>query len=204
MHCFSCMQTMIIYIAKNKSHFHFRCLIDAVENSSVCFHNMAQAVAIEKWFGILVLFLTKVGGDRTFDGCELAREMDDLGVPRNELARWVCIAFHESRYRTWVVGPPNSDGSRDHGIFQINDRYWCLPSDGGWSENGCNVSCDALRTDHINRAVRCAQKVKREQGWDAWSVYRPKCSGHLPSIEGCFESDQISGLALSSFKCSLS
>lgn len=117
--------------------------------------------------------------------------MDDLDVPRDELARWVCIAEHESSYRTWVVGPANSDGSRDHGIFQINDRYWCLPSDGGRSSNGCQVNCDALRTDHINRAVRCAQKVKREQGWDAWSVYRPHCSGRLPSLQTVLEAARI-------------
>lgn len=164
---------------------------------------MAQAVAIAKWFGILVLFWTGVGGRRTLDRCELAREMDDLDVPRDELARWVCIAEHESSYRTWVVGPPNSDGSRDHGIFQINDRYWCLPSDGGRSSNGCQVNCDALRTDHINRAVRCAQKVKREQGWDAWSVYRPHCSGRLPSIADCFGGGQNFGLGFASFKSQL-
>lgn len=193
------------YMWLKMNHIFILCLIDSIAGkcSSVCFHNMAQAVAIAKWFGILVLFLTRVGGERVFDRCSLAREMDDLGVPRDELARWVCIAEHESSYRTWIVGPPNSDGSRDHGIFQINDRYWCLPSDGRRSSNGCNVNCDALRTDSINRAVRCAQQVLRAQGWGAWSVYRPKCSGQLPSIEDCFRGGQDPGLAHACFKAQL-
>jgi len=60
---------------------------------------------------------------RTMDRCSLAREMSNLGVPRDQLSKWTCIADHESSYRTDVVGPPNSDGSNDYGIFQINDLY---------------------------------------------------------------------------------
>nr|XP_016993244.2 lysozyme X-like [Drosophila takahashii] len=124
---------------------------------------------------------------RTMDRCSLAREMDNLGVPRNQLARWACIAQHESSYRTGVVGPPNSDGSNDYGIFQINDLYWCQPSSGKFSHNACNIRCDDLLTDDISRSVKCARMVQREQGWSAWSVW-PRCSGQLPSIDDCFTS----------------
>lgn len=173
-------------------HFDFSISVDSLE--------MAKAVGLAKRFGILMLLMVMVESKRTLNRCKLAREMDNLDVPRNELARWVCIAEHESSFRTWVVGPPNDDGSRDHGIFQINDRYWCNPGNGERSSNGCRVNCDALRTDHIDRAVRCAQQVKKEQGWGAWSVYNRYCSGDLPSIADCFGGNYGFGAAGVCFK----
>ncbi|EDW00907.1 GH21144 [Drosophila grimshawi] len=155
---------------------------------------MTNKVAFVKWSALLLgiqllLLLLMAGasdGKRTFDRCSLAKAMDKLDVPRNQLARWVCIAEHGSHYRTYVIGPPNDDGSTDHGIFQINDRIWCQPSNGQFSYNGCNVNCDALRTDHIDIAMRCAQLIQQDKGWGAWSVFKPKCSGQLPSIKDCF------------------
>lgn len=150
-----------------------------------------QTVAFGKYSALLVILLSiTVGAQRTFDRCSLARAMDRLGVPRNQLAQWACIAEHESSYRTWVVGSANSDGSKDHGIFQINDRYWCDPRNGEKSLNICKVDCAALRTDHIDQAVKCAQKVlkKDHNNWAAWSVYNIHCNGYLPSIEDCFGS----------------
>ncbi|KAH8299483.1 hypothetical protein KR044_001786 [Drosophila immigrans] len=137
---------------------------------------------------LMVLLVIAVEAHRTFDRCGLARELDNLDVPRRDIATWVCIAQHESSFRTWVIGPPNNDGSQDHGLFQINDLYWCQPDNGKFSHNECNEMCDALRTDHIERALRCAQKIKRSQGWTAWSVYNPHCAGRLPSIDDCFGS----------------
>ncbi|XP_017137324.1 lysozyme B-like [Drosophila miranda] len=122
---------------------------------------------------------------RTMDRCLLAQEMFRLGVPKDQLARWACIADHESSYRTDVVGPPNSDGSQDYGIFQINDYYWCAPPSGRFSYNQCDVSCNALLDNTITESVRCAQKVLAMQGWGAWSVWH-YCSGNLPSIDDCF------------------
>ncbi|XP_002135314.1 lysozyme E-like [Drosophila pseudoobscura] len=122
---------------------------------------------------------------RTMDRCTLAREMSNLGVPRDQLARWACIAQHESDYRTWVVGPANSDGSNDYGIFQINNYYWCAPPSGRFSYNECGLSCNSLLTDDITKSVRCAQKVLSQQGWSAWSTWK-YCSGSLPSINNCF------------------
>ncbi|XP_034655126.1 lysozyme B-like [Drosophila subobscura] len=122
---------------------------------------------------------------RIMDRCSLAREMSNLGVPRDQLARWACIADHESSYRTDVVGPPNSDNSNDYGIFQINDLYWCQPEGGKFSHNQCGLSCNALLDNDITQSVRCAQKVLSMQGWPAWSVWH-FCSGDLPPIDNCF------------------
>jgi len=33
------------------------------------------------------------------------------------------IAWHESRFNPTAVSPPNRDGSRDWGLFQLNDSY---------------------------------------------------------------------------------
>ncbi|CAD7012625.1 lysozyme B-like [Ceratitis capitata] len=117
--------------------------------------------------------------------CSLAREMSRLGVPRDQLARWACIAEHESSYRTYVVGPTNYNGSNDYGIFQINDYYWCQPADGRFSYNQCDISCDDLLTNDIEPSVRCAQKVLRMQGFSAWSTWH-YCDGRLDSIDDCF------------------
>nr|CAL85497.1 LysX [Drosophila simulans] len=133
----------------------------------------------------VLALVTPAALGRTMDRCSLAREMANLGVPRDQLSKWACIAEHESSYRTGVVGPPNTDGSNDYGIFQINDLYWCQPSSGKFSHNGCGVSCNALLTDDIKSSVRCALKVLGQQGWSAWSTWH-YCSGNLPSIDDCF------------------
>lgn len=122
---------------------------------------------------------------KTFTRCSLARAMYALGVPKSELPQWTCIADHESNYRTNVVGPPNSDGSNDYGIFQINGLYWCQPPDGRFSYNGCKISCNSFLTDDIGAAVKCARQVKNTSGFEAWSTWK-YCSGNLPSINDCF------------------
>ncbi|XP_050741955.1 lysozyme S [Drosophila biarmipes] len=140
---------------------------------------------MKAFFALVVLAIAAPAlAGRTLDRCSLAREMSDLGVPRDQLDKWTCIAQHESDYRTWVVGPANSDGSNDYGIFQINDLYWCQ-ADGRFSYNECGLSCNSLLSDDITNSVRCAQKVLSQQGWSAWSVWH-YCSGWLPSIDECF------------------
>ncbi|XP_017473131.1 PREDICTED: lysozyme 1-like [Rhagoletis zephyria] len=136
-------------------------------------------------FVVLALALAAPTVGKTFTRCSLAQEMYRLGVPKDQLARWTCIAEHESSYRTGVVGPTNSNGSNDYGIFQINNYYWCQPANGRFSYNECSLSCNALLTDNIANSVSCARKIQRQQGWSAWSTWR-YCSGSLPSINSCF------------------
>ncbi|ALC42846.1 maker628 [Drosophila busckii] len=69
--------------------------------------------------------------------------------------------------------------------WQINNYYWCQPANGRFSYNECALSCNALLTDDITNAVRCAQKIQRQQGWSAWSTWK-FCNGALPSINDCF------------------
>ncbi|KAH8305134.1 hypothetical protein KR059_009394 [Drosophila kikkawai] len=129
---------------------------------------------------ICVLAFTSSVLARTMDRCSLAREMSKLGVPRDQLNKWTCIAEIVSSYRTDVKDPTG----KDYGIFQINDSFWCKPANGN-SANGCGVNCNDLLSDDITKSVRCAQKIKAKQGFSAWAVWN-RCSGNLPSINDCF------------------
>lgn len=51
----------------------------------------------------------------------------------------VCLVESESSRNTGIVGGPNSDGSYDYGLFQINNRYWCKV---GYPGGDCNIDCN--------------------------------------------------------------
>ncbi|CAG0924122.1 unnamed protein product [Notodromas monacha] len=68
----------------------------------------------------------------------------------------VCIAKHESTFDTSAINRNYWDGSKDYGLFQINDRYWCSPPD---DQNSCRVNCVDLLDDDIRNDVKCARKI---------------------------------------------
>jgi hypothetical protein len=71
-----------------------------------------------------------------------------------------------------ALSPPNRDGSRDLGLWQINS--------GWWSQFGGH---DALIVP-INNA-RAAFVIFGRQGWCAWSVYEARCGpGHTGAYFG--------------------
>jgi len=75
-------------------------------------------------FWLICSFLAICAQAKIYDRCELARELrDTIKVPEEQLATWVCIAQHESRFDTSVIGTL-AEG-KDNGIFQISDLYWC-------------------------------------------------------------------------------
>ncbi|KAJ8867429.1 hypothetical protein PR048_031230 [Dryococelus australis] len=125
---------------------------------------------------------------KTYTRCELARELRfKLEVPADQVPVWVCIAEHESEYNTSAVGPTG-----DHGLFQISQLYWCSPPGVGWA---CGVTCAELEDDDIADDVACARRIFREHqrlsgnGFSAWAVYRPHCTGVDLGryVEGCFD-----------------
>ncbi|CAH0672719.1 unnamed protein product [Chilo suppressalis] len=118
----------------------------------------------------------------TFSRCQLARELILQGFPRQQLENWVCLVEGESSGRTDVIGGPDSDGSYDHGLFQINDRYWCDHNRPG---KGCNVLCADLRLDNISIASQCAKEIYKQSGFDAWVAWRRECRGELPNLHRC-------------------
>ncbi|CAH0750447.1 unnamed protein product [Diatraea saccharalis] len=121
---------------------------------------------------------------KTFTRCQLVRELRKQKFPENKLRDWVCLVESESSRRTHVISRPNSNGSRDHGLFQINDRYWCNNSNKPGKD--CNTTCAELRTDDITKASNCAKKIYKRHGFDAWHGWIIKCKGkNLPVIRHC-------------------
>lgn len=70
------------------------------------------------------------------DPCEPKRTLGKC-LPRDQLADWDCLIQHESKFKTGAVGK-NKNGSKDHGIFQINDGFWCVEGKPG---GDCNIDC---------------------------------------------------------------
>ncbi|GBP26039.1 Lysozyme [Eumeta japonica] len=121
---------------------------------------------------------------KTFSRCELARALKNHGFPRDKLPDWVCLVEAESSRRTDVVGGPNSDGSHDYGLFQINDRYWCSTTNNPGKD--CHVRCKDLLTDDITKASNCAKKIYRIHNFNAWYGWQNKCRGKpLPDLSHC-------------------
>lgn len=50
----------------------------------------------------------------------------------------VCLVENESARNTDKTNS-NRNGSKDYGLFQINDKYWC--SNSGSPGKDCNVTC---------------------------------------------------------------
>ncbi|GAB6024888.1 hypothetical protein CHUAL_009998 [Chamberlinius hualienensis] len=98
---------------------------------------------------------------RKFERCELAHELLRYSIPRHELPTWLCIVEHESSYDTRARNPYNYDGSSDHGLFQVNDRYWCSP--GG--ANVCKMPCS---NHYIGDDITCVKTIYRVHGYSAW------------------------------------
>ncbi|KAH0628954.1 hypothetical protein JD844_010622 [Phrynosoma platyrhinos] len=93
-------------------------------------------------FTLLCLFIA-ISEAKVFSRCELAARLKRSGLDGYRgysLGNWICMAYHESRYNSRAVGQPNSDKSRNYGIFQINSRWWCSNGQGK-TANGCQSSC---------------------------------------------------------------
>ncbi|XP_046977189.1 uncharacterized protein LOC124543161 [Vanessa cardui] len=124
-------------------------------------------------FGVVLLTgtLIALADARIYERCELARDLLKFGVKRDDVATWVCIAFHESRFDTAARNPH----SGDHGLLQISELYWCGPG------KACGVPCSAFRNEDIYDDVQCALRIHEEHtrlqgnGFLAWVVYPHHC-----------------------------
>uniref|UniRef100_A0A023F6U5 lysozyme n=1 Tax=Triatoma infestans TaxID=30076 RepID=A0A023F6U5_TRIIF len=129
---------------------------------------------------LIFFFLFGLSQARVFTRCALARELVAKGIPREDLPNWVCLVEAESSRNTARKGGPNRNGSYDHGLFQINDRYWCKNGSPG---GDCNIKCEDLRNDDITDDVKCALKVKKRHGFYAWYGWKSRCKDKpLPSV----------------------
>uniref|UniRef100_A0A8D8W6W8 lysozyme n=1 Tax=Cacopsylla melanoneura TaxID=428564 RepID=A0A8D8W6W8_9HEMI len=114
---------------------------------------------------------------KTFGECELATYLAGKSViNRSEIPTWVCIASKESTRNSNKKSPKNKNGSKDHGIFQINDKYWC--TDSGPAGLDCNAKCSSFEDDDIADDVTCVAKIYKQtkrskgDGFKAWSTYK--------------------------------
>ncbi len=137
----------------------------------------------------LAFFFVLIGfvAAKKFEVCELA-EIFEEHFPPEQIDDWVCLARWESHYDTSALGQLNWDGSEDHGLFQINDRYWCGR---GKADKGCNIDCNKLRDDDIEDDLECVKTIFDEfetifdGGFQAWVAWLHKCqeeSHHLEKI----------------------
>ncbi|XP_075975947.1 lysozyme-like [Anticarsia gemmatalis] len=118
---------------------------------------------------------------KTFSKCELVYELRRQGFPEYQMKDLVCLVEAESSFQTNIKGGPNTDGSYDWGLFQINDRYWCNAAN--WPGKGCDVRCSDLLLDDITQASSCAKKILAYQGLDAWYGWVNHCKGRwLPDL----------------------
>jgi hypothetical protein len=73
----------------------------------------------------------------------------------------IAIAKAESGLRCSAISPQNKNGTRDHGVFQINDIHM--------AKFGQNSPYDCVEN------IKVAYKIfKSWEGWHAWSVYNNK------------------------------
>nr|AFZ78838.1 C-type lysozyme-3 [Coptotermes formosanus] len=134
---------------------------------------------------IAVLFLCTVHitTARVLTPCQIARELYEHGIRREQLNDWVCLVMSESSGNTHAINTQNSDGSYDYGLFQINSRYWCGQHGPG---GACNIACSELLSDNISVAVNCAKKIYGVHRFDAWEGWKQKCRGRsLQDVTRC-------------------
>ncbi|KAJ2950188.1 hypothetical protein O0L34_g11548 [Tuta absoluta] len=115
--------------------------------------------------------------------CQLLKGLRDNGFPEDKLRDWMCLVQNESGRRTDKISPVNKNGSRDYGLFQINDKYWCSKTSTPGKD--CNVTCADLLTDDIIKAARCVKKIFKRHGFRAWYGWRNHCQGTLPPLPSC-------------------
>lgn len=128
----------------------------------------------------LPLLIMAVSG-KIFDKCELARQLIRHGLPRDQIATWVCIAFKESSYNTEAI----NYSTRCYGLFQISAEWWCSPPG-----KVCNMRCTQLLNDDLSDDIRCVKIVFERtrrlsgNGFTAWETY-PQCKDASNYIRDC-------------------
>nr|WIM01382.1 lysozyme [Limnephilus flavicornis] len=136
-------------------------------------------------FVIVVLFALvalQSASAKIFTRCDLAKELQRQGFARATLENWVCLVEAESSRNTAVKGGPNSNGSYDWGLYQINDGFWCKP---GVVAGDCKAKCESFITDDITLASTCAKLIYARHGYKAWYGWTAKCQGALPDLSSC-------------------
>ncbi|XP_072938750.1 lysozyme-like [Epargyreus clarus] len=132
---------------------------------------------------VLLLNLFIQSECKQFTRCGLVYELRRQGFPEAKMRDWVCLVEKESQRTTNIVSKPNKDGSRDYGLFQINDKYWCSKTSTPGKD--CNITCRSLLSNDITVASTCAKKIFKRHGFRAWYGWLNHCQTNLPDISNC-------------------
>ena len=81
----------------------------------------------------------------------------------------ICIAKNESHFRLNLINT-NTNGSKDYGLFQINDKWWID------HERGCGYDRDEI-LDVINN-ISCAKIIYDRRGFKPWYGYKKECDNY--------------------------
>lgn len=134
-------------------------------------------------FLLIVLVVVGKAKAATKTKCQVVQALRAQGVPDSDLRDWLCLVKHESSYR-YDVTNDNSNGSKDYGIFQLNDKYWCdrgSATNKCWKLNtyGCGVTCSNLLNSNIADDTECAVKIKNCNSFNKWYGWQTNCQGNL-------------------------
>jgi hypothetical protein len=87
-----------------------------------------------------------------------------VGFTPEQAKTMVAIAYDESGFKPKAVSRPNTNGSKDYGLFQINTVHF---RETAFVKNGWNAT--TLLDAHTNALA--ARTVFNAQGFKAWSTY---------------------------------
>ncbi|XP_069161129.1 lysozyme C-like [Procambarus clarkii] len=131
------------------------------------------------WLWVLVVeVMVEMTSGKVFEKCELATVLEKThNMTRGEVKKWVCIAQYESTFNTTAVNHGNWDGSKDYGLFQLSNKFWC--DDARKGKNVCRIPCTDLLDDDLTDDLACIKKIIRDtEQWKgkgtaftAWLVY---------------------------------
>lgn len=112
---------------------------------------------------IVLIAVVNLSQSKVYDKCEIAQKFkENNGLSSENLAPFVCIAEHQSKFNTEAVG----GNSEYFGLFQISSEYWCNTESS--SGKACKVDCDKLIDDDLSDDFQCAQRIFEENGFKAW------------------------------------
>jgi cell wall-associated NlpC family hydrolase len=101
----------------------------------------------------------------------LVQLLESVGFKGEGLRTAWAVAMRESHGRPGAVSPPNSNGTRDHGLFQLNDIH-------------LGRSIDASQVYDAEANARAAYRMtKGGTNWSAWAIGTTGWAGHLAEAQ---------------------
>ncbi|XP_014249536.1 lysozyme [Cimex lectularius] len=105
---------------------------------------------------------------KTFAKCDLAKELLKKNFSKEDMPKWLCLVDKLSGYST-SKEESTAIGTKTIGLFQFSEETDC----GTKTARGrCNAKCDALKTDDITTAARCALQMNTDRQFNFWPIWK--------------------------------